>query len=216
MVLLQHPIDDMVHLQHPELAPTDLICLTCRTKFRNEYVEEVLEREKGELGSLEREVLKNLKDQEILSRNIYPEFEKRLTMGDRVADLVASFGGSWAFILSFFAILIVWIIVNSVALTTRPFDPYPFILLNLVLSCVAAMQAPVIMMSQNRQEVKDRVRAEHDYQVNLKAEIEIRHMNGKLDQLLTHQWQRLLEIQRIQMQLMEDILQRPRNGPADQ
>jgi len=118
---------------------------------------------------------------------------------------VAAFGGSWRFIMLFGAILLVWIVLNSIFLLQRPFDPYPFILLNLVLSCIAAMQAPIIMMSQNRQESKDRLRAEHDYQVNLKAEIEIRQLHIKLDQLLNHSWQRLLEIQRVQMDIMEDI-----------
>ena len=117
--------------------------------------------------------------------------------------------------------MLAWVGVNSAVLFWRPFDPYPFILLNLVLSCLAAIQAPIIMMSQNRQEARDRMRAEHDYQVNLKAELEIRHLHRKVDQLLTHQWQRLLEIQRIQMELMEDlapaagrrgIMTRPRPG----
>ncbi len=95
--------------------------------------------------------------------------------------------------------------MNSIVLFLRPFDPYPFILLNLVLSCVAAFQAPIIMMSQNRQEAKDRLRSEHDYQINLKAELEIRHLNEKLDHLLAQQWQRLVEIQQIQMDLMEEL-----------
>ena len=106
--------------------------------------------------------------------------------------------------MSFGVILVVWIAINSIALIWR-FDPYPFILLNLVLSCIAALQAPVIMMSQNRQEAKDRLRAEHDYQINLKAELEIRHLNAKIDLLLTHQWHRLLEIQQIQTELIEEL-----------
>ena len=105
--------------------------------------------------------------------------------------------------------MLFWIVTNSIALLWRPFDPYPFILLNLVLSCLAAVKAPVIMMSQNRQEDKDRLRAEHDYRVNLKAELEIRHLNEKIDHLIIHQWERLLKIQQIQMELMEELV--PKN-----
>ena len=113
--------------------------------------------------------------------------------------------GSWGFIISFMVVLVIWIIMNSIVLLSRPFDPYPFILLNLVLSCIAAIQAPIILMSQNREEAKDRLRAEHDYQVNLKAELEIRHLHEKLDHLLVNQWQRLLEIQEIQTELMSEL-----------
>src|SRR5690606_1596748 len=111
----------------------------------------------------------------------------------------------WKFIITFGAILSSWIALNIVGLLARPFDPYPFILLNLVLSCLAALQAPVIMMSQNRQEARDRIRSKNDYKVNLKAELEIRHLHEKLDHLLIHQWQRLMEIQQIQVELMNEI-----------
>jgi uncharacterized membrane protein len=122
-----------------------------------------------------------------------------------MADKIAEFGGSWTFLICFAFFLVVWMAINSIAMLLRPFDPFPFIFLNLILSCLAAVQAPVIMMSQNRQEAKDRVRGEHDYRVNLKAELEIRHLHSKLDLLLTHQWQRLLEIQEIQMELLEEM-----------
>ncbi|HSA81745.1 MAG TPA: DUF1003 domain-containing protein, partial [Geminicoccaceae bacterium] len=120
-------------------------------------------------------------------------------------DAIAAFGGSWTFILLFGAVILVWVLINAVALLARPFDPYPFILLNLVLSCLAAVQAPIIMMSQNRQEARDRLRSENDYRVNLKAELEIRHLHEKLDHLLQHQWERLMEIQQIQIELMNEI-----------
>src|SRR4029077_12591218 len=138
-------------------------------------------------SAIEEEVIKSLRDQELLSENLNTEFESKLTFGEHVADNVAKFGGSWRFIISFGVVLVLWIIINSIVLLRKPFDPYPFILLNLVLSCLAAIQAPVIMMSQNRQEAKDRLRSEHDYMVNLKAELEIRHLHAKMDQLLTHQ-----------------------------
>ena len=116
------------------------------------------------------------------------------------------FGGSWIFISLFGAFILIWIVINTVLLMVRPFDPYPFILLNLMLSCLAAVQAPIIMMSQNRQEARDRLRSESDYRVNLKAELEIRHLHEKLDHLLQHQWQRLIEIQQIQIELMNEIV----------
>jgi uncharacterized membrane protein len=116
---------------------------------------------------------------------------------------MADFGGSWAFILSFAAVLTIWIVINLQVRT--PFDPFPFILLNLILSCIAAIQAPIIMMSQNRQEHRDRLRAEEDYKVNLKAELEIRALIAKIDQLRQHQWRRLLELQHIQLDLMNEL-----------
>jgi uncharacterized membrane protein len=129
-------------------------------------------------------------------------------MGQRVADKVATFGGSWTFILSFLAFLLLWIAANAFILMNKGFDPYPFILLNLILSCLAALQAPVIMMSQNRQEEKDRERARNDYMVNLKSELEIRLLHEKLDHLILHQEQSLIEIQRVQIDMMNDILSR--------
>ncbi len=127
------------------------------------------------------------------------------TFGQRVADRVASFGGSWTFILSFLFFLLAWIITNVYFLLNKGFDPYPFILLNLILSCIAALQAPIIMMSQNRQEEKDRERAKKDFQINLKAEQEIRILQKKLDHILEHQHNELLKIQNAQIKLLEDI-----------
>jgi uncharacterized membrane protein len=164
-----------------------------------------LESEKGELTSLENEVLTSLRDHETLSKNVDTEFEGEWTLGERLADRIATFGGSWIFLILFGLFLIIWIGVNSFILYAHPPDPYPYILLNLILSCLAAIQAPIIMMSQNRQEAKDRLRSEHDYQVNLKAELEIRHLHEKLDHLLSHQWERLAQIQEIQLELLAEI-----------
>jgi uncharacterized membrane protein len=165
----------------------------------------LLESEKGELTSLENEVLTSLRDHETLSKNVDTEFEGEWTLGERLADRIATFGGSWIFLILFGLFLMVWIGVNSFILYAHPPDPYPYILLNLILSCLAAIQAPIIMMSQNRQEAKDRLRSEHDYQVNLKAELEIRHLHEKLDHLLSHQWERLAQIQEIQLELLAEI-----------
>ena len=126
-----------------------------------------------------------------------------------MADKLADFGGSWRFIGIFCGLLFLWIVINSALIIWKPFDPYPFIFLNLILSCLAAIQAPVILMSQNRQEARDRLQAEYDYRINLKAELEIRHLHEKIDHLLMNQWQRLLEIQQIQMELMEELAHKP-------
>jgi len=178
------------------------------TRNSAEYVESVLQSERGELSTLEQEVLASLRDHETLSTNVDAESDKARTFGERLADRIASFGGSWSFLILFGLFLAIWILANSLVLYWRPVDPYPFILLNLVLSCLAAVQAPVIMMSQNRQEARDRLRAEHDYQVNLKAELEIRHLHEKLDHLLSHQWERLAEIQQVQLQLLSELQRR--------
>ena len=181
--------------------------------YRALYVQHCLEQDKGELSELESEVLKAINDQNLLTKNIYDEFDTNSTFGQRIADKVAEFGGSWNFIILCAITLGSWVTMNSIALIHH-FDPFPFILLNLVLSCLAAMQAPVIMMSQNRQEAKDRMRAEHDYQINLKAELEIKSLSEKMDHLLHQQWQRLLEIQQIQTDLMEDIVSGKRSEDA--
>jgi uncharacterized membrane protein len=168
----------------------------------------LLESEKGELTSLENEVLTSLRNHETLSKNVDSEFEVEWTFGERLADRIATFGGSWIFLILFGLFLLVWIGINSFILYVHPPDPYPYILLNLILSCLAAIQAPIIMMSQNRQEAKDRLRSEHDYQVNLKADLEIRHLHEKLDHLLSHQWERLAQIQEIQLELLAEISRR--------
>lgn len=180
------------------------ICTDDLHSYRHEYVKSLLEAERGELTALDTQVLESLRQQEILSRNPEEALEATLTAGQRLADRVATFGGSWRFLISFAVVLFLWIALNSVVLIIRPFDPYPFIFLNLILSCLAAVQAPVIMMSQIRQEARDRLHAMHDYQVNLKAELEIRLLHQKIDHLLSHQWERLVEIQEIQMELINE------------
>ena len=186
-------------------SPESYICRPDLMKYRSQYVHSLLESEKGELTALEGEVLDSIREHDLLSKNVDAEFEQKWTIAERLADRIATFGGSWAFLMLFGAFLAVWITMNTLVLTLRPPDPYPFILLNLMLSCLAAVQAPIIMMSQNRQEAKDRLRSEHDYQVNLKAELEIRHLHDKVDHLLSHQWDRLATIQEIQLDLLQEI-----------
>jgi uncharacterized membrane protein len=203
--LVRDSVAALIESRVPRWSAESVICTACLNRFRSEYVQQQMADDLGELSRVEEEVLRSLKESELIADNINVEYEKHLTVGDRVADRVASFGGSWRFIFIFFAVMAGWIVLNVGLLLARPFDPYPFILLNLFLSLIAAVQAPVIMMSQNRQADRDRLRAENDYKVNLKAEIEIRSLGEKLDQLIHHQWTRLLEIQQIQMEMIEDL-----------
>jgi uncharacterized membrane protein len=192
--------------------PSGYVSLEAVNKARMEHFLAIVDAEEGDLRDLQQEVAKSLELQETISSQTGLAYDSKASMGQRVADKVAKFGGSWAFIGTFGGILVVWIILNTLALSQRAFDPYPFILLNLILSCVAAMQAPVIMMSQNRQEDKDRLRSENDYKVNLKAELEIRHLHEKIDRLLNDQWKHLLEIQQMQMEMIEDSSKGKENG----
>jgi uncharacterized membrane protein len=203
--LVREPVVEVIRKTYPDWSPDGFICISDLNQFREQYVNDILAKGKGEVSILEEQVVKSLKEHELLSQNINIEFDRKLTLGERLADKVADYAGSWRFIGIFMVVLLIWIVVNSVILLQRPFDPYPFILLNLILSCIAAIQAPIIMMSQNRQEARDRLRSEYDYRVNLKAELEIRHLHEKMDHLLMTQWQRLLEIQEMQMELMEEI-----------
>ena len=196
---------ETIRKTHPDWSSNGFICTPDLNNFRAKYVRDILEREKGELSSNEEQVVQCIAEPEILSQNVNVAFDQKLTFGQRLSDRLSEMVGSWGFIVVFVVVLLLWITMNAVVLLFRPFDPYPFILLNLVLSCVAALQAPIILMSQNREEAKDRLRAEHDYRVNLKAELEIRNLHEKLDHLLVNQWQRLLEIQEIQTELMSEL-----------
>lgn len=197
-------VSELIEQSHPGWGADKAICREDLSHFRAAYVENLLERERGELGALERQVIESLQTGQLVSQNALDDIPE--SFGERMADNVASFGGSWRFILIFTAVLVIWMGVNAVGLLARPFDPYPFILLNLVLSSLAALQAPVIMMSQRRQETKDRARAENDYRVNLKAELEIRTLHEKMDHQLAQQWDKLAEMQQIQIDLLEDRL----------
>jgi len=203
--LVRNVVAEQIKRSNPDWKPEGYICRDDLNQYRMQYIQNLLESEKGELTTLDHEVLVSLQRHETLSSNVEAEFEKDVTLGEKMADRLATFGGSWTFLIIFASILFIWIVMNSFLLLKRPFDPYPFILLNLVLSCLAAIQAPVIMMSQNRQEFKDRLRSQHDYRVNLKAELEIRQLHEKIDHLLSHQWERLVEIQQIQIDLLSEL-----------
>lgn len=200
-------IFNIIIKEHPAFSRNGCLSITELNVYRQKYIAEYLVHETGELTDLEKNVLQTLKNQKTLVEKI-EHTEAPLTLSQKVADRVATFGGSWRFIISFAVFMFLWITANTVVLLNRGFDPYPFILLNLILSCIAALQAPVIMMSQNRQEEKDRERAQKDYMINLKSELEIRMLHEKLDHLIIHQQQELIEIQKVQVEMMTDILNR--------
>lgn len=200
---LRLAVRDEIFRQSPDWNETSLICESCLDKVRIKLLQDMIEQERGELSALDERVIDSLAQHEIVTKHTHDTFEESLTFGLRLSDRLATFGGSWVFLIIFGIILLCWVIFNELVPSVKKFDPYPFILLNLVLSCLAAIQAPIIMMSQNRQEAKDRLRSEHDYQVNLKAELEIRQLHMKLDQLLKRQWSRLLEIQQMQVEMLQ-------------
>ena len=205
--LVRGSIVSTIKKSQPAWDSQSYICYGDLNRFRGEHVQDILEREIGEVSELEKSVIVSLKEHELISEDIQDDFSSR-TLGTRLADKVAEIGGSWTFIFFFFLVLLVWISINSSYLLSTPFDPFPYILLNLCLSCLAAIQAPVIMMSQNRQEEKDRERSRNDYRINLKAELEIRHLHEKIDHLLLDQWKRLVDIQQQQMAILEDLAAR--------
>lgn len=210
--VIREPLVEIIKKTYPDWTPDGYICSFDLNRFREEYVKDALAKGKREVSVLEEQVVKSLKEHEFLSADINAEFNQKLTFGQRMADKMADQAGSWRFIIIFSTILGIWIFINAVILMVKPFDPYPFILLNLILSTIAALQAPLIMMSQNRQEEKDRLRAENDYRINLKSELEIRHLHEKMDHLLVTQWQRLLEIQELQTELLQEMACRQTNG----
>lgn len=198
-------IFNLLKMNFPDFSRDHYISLVELNTYRRLYLTSLISQEKGELAIIDLDVMDAIKNNSILSENIQDEIESEVTFGEKVADKVALFGGSWAFIMVFFLFIILWMLSNIWFLNTS-FDPFPFILLNLILSCLAAIQAPIIMMSQNRQEQKDRLRGEHDYKINLKAELEIKLLSEKIDHLLVNQNKKLLEIQDIQTDYLEDLM----------
>jgi uncharacterized membrane protein len=200
---LRPQLQERICKDHPQLQPDAMISRAEIDRYRGLCFEELIAAERGEVTRLDREVAESLARQELISENLENCFEDKRTLGERWADALASFGGSWRFLIIFAVVLVVWMAANVAMGDRRAFDPFPFILLNLVLSCLAAVQAPVIMMSQKRQEAKDRARSLGDYKVNFKAELEIRHLHEKIDHLLQNQWERLTEIQMMQLEMLQ-------------
>ena len=204
---LRPALADLIKADHPDLPDDALIARAEINKYRSDYVEALLAEEHGEYSDLDREVAESIANQDTIAENVEEDFEEQRTIGERLSDILANFGGSWAFLIGFSAFLALWMMYNNYQRGSAP-DPYPYILLNLILSTIAAVQAPIIMMSQKRQDAKDRLRSLNEYRVNLKAELEIRHLHEKMDHLITRQWQRLAEIQQIQLEIMQERRQR--------
>jgi uncharacterized membrane protein len=205
---LREGIFQLIKTDFPEFDKDCYLTLDELNRYRRMYLTSLITRENGESDKIHKDVLEAIKNNAILSENIEDEIEGKLTLGQKFADKIATFGGSWTFIITFFSFIIVWMGINIWMLATKPFDPFPFILLNLILSCLAAIQAPIIMMSQNRKEQKDRIRGEHDYKINLKAELEIKLLSEKIDHIIVHQNKKLLEIQEIQTDYLEDLMKK--------
>ncbi|MGV2140016.1 DUF1003 domain-containing protein [Agrobacterium sp. 16-2014-1-2a] len=182
---LRPGVADYLRRKYPSLKPDDTIDRGRIEELRRQSILDLLREDRGELTPIENEVANSIASRETLAENTELEFDDTETLGSRVADLVADFGGSWIFIIGFASLLAVWMAYNTFVVASDAFDTYPFVLLNLVLSTIAAFQAPVIMMSQRRQEAKDRLRSTNDYKVNLKAELEIRRLHEKVDHLIT-------------------------------
>ncbi|MFU1858813.1 DUF1003 domain-containing protein [Sphingobacterium sp. NGMCC 1.201703] len=205
---IRQPIFKLIRKEYPNFRKDNALAATELTRFKEAYITEFLKDESGQLSQLDQQVIQSFKDNKVISASMDNDVATAASLGERVADKVAEFGGSWTFIISFVVFLLIWIALNMYWLNNKGFDPYPFILLNLILSCVAALQAPVIMMSQNRQEAKDRERARNDYMVNLKAELEIRELHEKIDHLIIRKEQELTEIQRDQVEKLSFLLKK--------
>jgi uncharacterized membrane protein len=201
---IRESIMKLIQKDYPEFSHASLIANSELMVYREHYISSLFKEESGEYASLRKNVLKSLNDQSLITENAEQE-EGDLNLGQRISDKVATFGGSWTFIISFGLFLLFWIVLNTIILRAEKFDPFPFILLNLILSTIAALQAPVIMMSQNRQEEKDRERSKKDYMINLKSELEIRILHEKIDHVIMHQHKELIELQKIQIELLTDI-----------
>ena len=194
-----------INKTHPNFSKSCFLSIEEMNDYREKYISEFLNKKLGNLTEVEKQVIQSVSKNTMISTEV-EEDEQEITFVQKLADKVAEFGGSWGFIIFFMTFLVAWILLNVFWLSNHGFDPYPFILLNLILSCIAAIQAPVIMMSQNRQEEKDRERAKKDYKINLKSELEIRELHEKIDHLIIHYQQDLLEIQKTQIDLLENIL----------
>ena len=202
---LRQSLLHFINKTHPNFSKNCFLSIEEMNDYREKYISEFLNKKLGNLTEVEKQVIQSVSKNTMISTEV-EEDEQEITFGQKLADKVAEFGGSWGFIIFFMTFLVAWILLNVFWLSNHGFDPYPFILLNLILSCIAAIQAPVIMMSQNRQEEKDRERSKKDYKINLKSELEIRELHEKIDHLIIHYQQDLLEIQKTQIDLLENIL----------
>ncbi len=205
-----HSVDNLIleiiHQKYPEFSAGDSLSIHELNEFRRDYITSKIIAEFGAVNQLKQQVIDSIQSDSLVSADDAQTDETQLSWAQQLSDKVAAFGGSWTFIIAFLVGMLLWMSINTFWFFHVTFDPFPFIFLNLILSCIAALQAPIIMMSQNRQEEKDRERAKKDFRVNLKSELEIRLLHNKLDHLMMHQQQELIEIQKIQMDMLNDIL----------
>jgi uncharacterized membrane protein len=206
---------DIILQKHPHFSPGDSLSIHELNEFRKAYITSKIIAEFGAVNQLKQQVIDSIQSDSLVSADDDQTRETQLTWAQKLSDKVAAFGGSWTFIVAFMVGMLIWMSINTFWFFHVTFDPFPFIFLNLILSCIAALQAPIIMMSQNRQEEKDRERAKKDFRVNLKSELEIRLLHNKLDHLMIHQQQELIEIQKIQMDMLNDILVQMKNTKHD-
>jgi uncharacterized membrane protein len=202
---IRESVIDEIKKDHPDFNDDSYISTRELFRYRQRHMEAIVKKEVGEITELEQQVLEKMNANTFVADNVEPDLETEASFADRLSDKIAEFGGSWKFIISFLSMMAIWMLSNVWLYHEKGFDPYPFIFLNLVLSCLAALQAPIIMMSQNRQADKDRIRSEHDYQVNLSAELQIRMLHEKLDYLMHNQHRQLIEFQQIQVELMQKL-----------
>lgn len=212
--LIRKNLISFIQQEYPGFNEDSWLSRHSLQQYRKKYLEHIIDSEMGQLDKVEKQVVEAIENQELVADDLVNAPAEPESFGQRLADKVAAFGGSWTFIIFFAVVLLLWIATNSLLLLNKGFDPYPYILLNLILSCLAALQAPVIMMSQNRQEAKDRQRNEYDYKVNLKAELEIRLLHEKLDHLMQYQAEKIMELQQMQMDYMEEIAGHLRKKPS--
>jgi len=206
---IRNSVLELIKIDNPQFTDDKFLSMSELNTYREKYVDNFLSKQIGILTDLDKTVLDAIKEKTTLTDKLEDvDDTQKMTYGQRIADKVASFGGSWTFIISFGSFLLIWICINIYWLGNKGFDPYPFILLNLILSSLAAIQAPVIMMSQNRQEEKDRERGKMDYMINLKSELEVRMLHEKLDHLIINQQQEVLEIHTVQIDMLNEILKR--------
>lgn len=204
--LISPPIVEVIKKDCPDFNDASLLSVSEYKHYKQKYLQNYLVKETSDISQLEKEVIESIGSKAILSDKELLD-DSKATFAQRLSDKVASFGGSWSFIILFGIILFLWILFNTLSPNKDEFDPYPFILMNLILSCIAALQAPVIMMSQNRKEEKDRERAKQDYMINLKSELEIRLLHEKIDHLILDQQQELIHFQQQQIKKLDQLLE---------
>lgn len=199
---------ELIQRKFPDFTEDKYIGEDVLSRFKSEHIRGMLISERGKISDMEKTVADTVAKHDFMSKDFTKEEDETFTFGEKIADYISDFGGSWKFIISFVVVMVSWICINVFWYSSKAFDPYPFILLNLVLSCVAALQAPVIMMSQHRAEKKDRARAINNYMVGLKTEIEIRHLHEKTDRLLEIHIQNENEMHELQMDTLEMIMKK--------